>query len=102
MKHYTLYSEEGCPDCTALKNNLNQLGITYENRDINEKIPGAQPHKYRWEKNDLVKQRSLPGYVPILHINENNNIKILASGMVFEDKGDVIIFSTIEEALKNL
>ena len=102
MKTYTLYSEEGCVDCNALKNTLNQQGIAYENRDINEEIEGLNPWRNRFEKNDLVSEHSLPGYVPILQINENNNIKILASGMVFEDRGNVIIFEKLEEALKNI
>ena len=55
MKTYTLYSEEGCVDCNALKNTLNQQGIAYENRDINEEIEGLNPWRNRFEKNDLAK-----------------------------------------------
>ena len=44
----------------------------------------------------------MPGYVPILTITENNETKILASGMKYEERGKVIIFENTEQVIKNL
>ena len=71
MKTYVLYSEEGCDDCNRLKNTFS--------------------------KNDLVAEHSLPGYVPILEISENNSKKIMASGMKFEERENVIVYENIDE-----
>ena len=97
MKTYILYSEEGCDDCNRLKNTLNEKGIKYENRDINEEVPGLDPWRNRFSKNDLVAEHSLPGYVPILEISENNSKKIMASGMKFEERENVIVYENIDE-----
>ena len=104
MKTYIVYTEEGCVDCNALKTTLTEQGIKYVNRDINKECSecGINLWRNRFEKNDLVAEHSLPGYVPILTITENNETKILASGMKYEERGKVIIFENTEQVIKNL